>query len=96
MLVRLRVIVVVVMIFGVVVVMIFGVVVLPRNDDDEILRRNILVLSCPSDLLLRVLGILIMFIFGRIVLGVVRGVLEVRLHTPSVIEVGLVIEDVGI
>ena len=78
MLVRLRVMIfdivmtaVVVMIVSVVVIV--SVVIL-RNDDDVILRRNVLVLSCPSDLLLGVLVILIMFIFGRIVLGVVRGV----------------------
>ena len=67
-----------------------------RNDDHVVLRRDVLVLSCPSDLLLGVLIILIMFIFGRIVLRVIRDVLEVRLHAPGVIEVGLVVEDVGI
>ena len=67
-----------------------------RNDDHVVLRRNVLVLSCPSDLLLGVLVILIMNIFGRIVFRVVRGVLEVRLHAPGVIKVGLVVEDVGI
>ena len=84
-----------------VVVMIVCVVVIVsamflRNDDLVVLLLDVLVLSCPSDFLLRVLIILIMFIFGRIVLRVIRDVLEVRLHAPGVIEVGLVVEDVGI
>ena len=84
-----------------VVVMIVCVVVIVsvmflRNDDHVFLLQDVFVLSCPSDLLLRVFIILIMFIFGRIVLRVIRDVLEVRLLAPGVIEVGLVVEDVGI
>ena len=81
-----------IVVFIVMMYMCFGIGTF-RNDDVEV--RDFLVVSCSSDLLLGVI-ILFMIIFGRIVLGIVRGIFEVRLLAPGVVVVGLVVEDVGV
>ena len=66
-------------------------------DDDVVvrLRKDFFVVTCPRNLFLRVL-VLIMIIFFRIVVGVVHGVLELRFLAPCVIVVRLVVEDVDV
>ena len=88
---------IVVVLMIVIVLIVVVVRILFRNDDVVVwFVKNFFMITCPRELFFRVL-ILIMIIFFRIVLGAVRGVLELRFLAPGVIVVRLVVvEDVDV
>ena len=87
---------IVIVLMMVIVLIVVVVRILFRNDDVVVrFLKNFFMITCPRELFFRFL-ILIM-IFFRIVLGAVRGFLELRLLTPGVVEVRLVVvEDVDV